>query len=289
MQDLSLTIGTGEVYGLLGPNGAGKTTTLGMLAGLLRPSRGAAVIAGQPVRSSGEFRRRLGYLQQAPAFPRWLSGREFVEFVAELFGLDASTRRARAGALLERLGLTEAAGRRIGTYSGGMRQRLGLVAALVNDPDVLLLDEPVSGLDPLGRREILDLIREFGGRKTVVMSSHVLDDVDRIATSVGILDRGRLLAHAPIADLRARYAQPAFELEFERPPDGLAGMLRGLAWVRHVLDAGTLLTVTVYDPELAARELPALGVANGPALRRFERRAASLEDVFVQIVGEARR
>ena len=286
---LTLRVDAGEVYGLLGPNGAGKTTTLGMLAGLLRPTDGQASMAGVPVRPGGPHRQRLGFLPQTPAFHRWMTGRGYLEHVAEVHGLDGVTRRRRAGELLEQLGLADAAKRRIGTYSGGMRQRMGLAAALLSDPDILLLDEPVSALDPIGRREMLALIRGYAGRKTVIMSSHVLDDVNRVATSVGILDRGKLLVHAPIAELRERYTQPVYELEFDRPPSGLPERLQAMPWVQAVEDGGTLLTVVVNQQETAARELPAATAGSDGVLLRYERRTPSLEDMFVQIVAEARQ
>lgn len=286
---LTLRVEAGEIYGLLGPNGAGKTTTLGMLAGLLRPTAGQVSMAGIPVRPGGAHRKRFGFLPQTPAFHRWLTGRQYLEHVAEVHGLDRATRRRRAGELLEQLDLVDAARRRIGTYSGGMCQRVGLAAALVNDPDILLLDEPVSALDPIGRREMLTLIRSFAGDRTVIMSSHVLDDVDRVATSVGILDQGKLLVHAPITELRQRYTQPVYELEFDRPPPGLPERLQRIPWVQAVERSGTVLTVVVNQQETAARELPGLAAGSDGVLLRYERRTPSLEDMFVQIVAEARQ
>ncbi|MCZ7661487.1 MAG: ABC transporter ATP-binding protein [Thermoleophilia bacterium] len=202
VDDLSLHVPRGEVYGFLGPNGAGKTTTLKMLAGLISPTSGSARVAGEEVRPGGTslaLRRRVGFLAEEPSFYPWMQAGEFLEFVGRLFGLDRAAAKARADELLVVVDLTERGNDRIRGFSRGMRQRLGIAQALVGNPDVLLLDEPASALDPLGRREILDLIASLRGRATIIMSSHVLDDVQRISDSVGILRRGRLLAESPWA------------------------------------------------------------------------------------------
>jgi ABC-2 type transport system ATP-binding protein len=289
LDGLSLTAEPGSVFGFLGPNGAGKTTTIRILAGLARADSGRAWIDGLEV--MGDRRRlpsRIGYLPQDPSFYPWMTAREFVDHVGRMFGLPAGTRQTRTNELLGLVGLAEAADRRLGGFSGGMGQRLGIAQALVNRPPVLLLDEPVSGLDPSGRRELLQLIDSLRGQCTVFMSTHILADVERVCDTVAIIDRGRLLAEAPQQELLERYAVPAFEIEVE---NGLAGQLAtwtetlmSHAWVVSVsLDRATA-RVIVSDVEAARRELLASAVAAGLPLNRFEMVRPSLEDVFLRLV-----
>src|ERR671912_51139 len=200
LTDLTLEVPAGTVFGFLGPNGAGKTTALKVLAGLARATSGEATIAGVPVSAAGEHRRSLGYLAQDPRFYGWMTGRETLRHAARFRGVGAD-RESRIGTLLERVGIAEAADRRTSTYSGGMRQRLGIAQALVGRPAVILLDEPVSALDPIGRKDVLDLMRELKGETTVFYSTHILADVQRVSDHVAILDGGRLVKAAPTHEL----------------------------------------------------------------------------------------
>ena len=289
LDGLSLTAEPGSVFGFLGPNGAGKTTTIRILAGLARADSGRAWIDGLEV--TADRRRlpgRIGYLPQDPAFYPWMTAREFLDHVGRMFGLPAGERRARIDELLDLVGLTEAAGRRVGGFSGGMDQRLGIAQALVNRPPVLLLDEPVSGLDPAGRRELLQLIDHLRGQCTVFMSTHILADVERVCDTVAIIHRGRLVAEAPQQELLSRYAIPAFEIEVQ---NGLADQLVAWAnslitraWVVSVSLDRAVARVTVSDVETARRELMASAVAEGLPLNRFEMVRPSLEDVFLRLV-----
>jgi ABC-2 type transport system ATP-binding protein len=203
LTDLTLEVPVGSIYGFLGPNGAGKTTALKLLAGLTRPTRGTATVAGVPVEAGPAYRRQVGYLSQEPRFYGWMTGRETVAYVASLYPGDGRPDRGRIQEVLDRVELAEAADRPTKTYSGGMRQRLGLAQALVSRPPVLLLDEPVSSLDPIGRREVLELMQQIKGEATVFYSTHILDDVQRVSDHVAILDHGRLVRAQPTAELLA--------------------------------------------------------------------------------------
>ena len=289
LDGLGLAVEPGSVFGFLGPNGAGKTTTIRILAGLARADAGQAWIDGLEV--AADRRRiasRIGYLPQDPAFYPWMTAREFVDYVGRVFGLPARERLARTDELLHLVGLAEVADRRVGGFSGGMGQRLGIAQALVNRPSVLLLDEPVSGLDPVGRKELLQLIERLRGQCTVFMSTHILADVERVCDTVAIIDRGRLLAEAPQQELLGRYAVPAFEVEVE---NGLAEQLaawtetlRSRSWVASVsLDRATV-RVVVNDVGIARRELLASALAEGLILDRYEMVRPSLEDVFLRLV-----
>ena len=292
LDGLDLDVPSGSVYGLLGPNGAGKTTTLRLLVGLARQTAGTVAI--DAVAASGDDRRRgIGVLDQDPRYYGWMRGGELVELVARLHGQSPSEARARSRDVLDRVGLAGAARRRISSYSGGMRQRLGIAQALVDRPRLLVLDEPVSSLDPEGRRDVLELIEQARESATVIFSTHVLTDIERICDRVAILDRGRLIVEAPLAELLARYALPLYRLVPE-PGDGpsvdrLAARLQAESWTDRVERDGATLVVGVTDEATASRELLPAVVAAGVRVAAFERVRPDLEDVFLRLVGRDRK
>lgn len=201
LEDLDLSIGQGEVFGLLGPNGSGKSTTMKLLLGLARPSRGTARVFGHPA-GSMDARKRLGFLPENPYFPQFLSGREVLRYYGRLSGVPSGTLPGRVAELLELVGLEKAGDRRLRTYSKGMLQRIGLAQALLHDPDLLLLDEPTAGVDPLGSRQIRDLMLLMKKRgKTVIFSSHLLEQVEEVADRVAILHQGRKLSEGRLEEL----------------------------------------------------------------------------------------
>jgi ABC-2 type transport system ATP-binding protein len=292
LDHLDLEVPAGCVFGFLGPNGAGKTTTLRLLTGLARPSEGSATVAGIDATSGGRaLAERIGALDQDPRYYGWMTGRELLAFVGRLHGLDGPVLRARVDEVLETIGLVEAAKRRIGAYSGGMRQRLGIGQAMLPRPAVLFLDEPVSSLDPAGRRDVLELIGRLRGTCTVFMSTHILNDVERVCDRVGILNHGRLIAEAPMDELLASHARPILELDPEPDQDAavaaLVAIVREQAWTRDVRVDHGLVRVFVIDAERATAEVLPLIVASGVRLTRFERVRPTLEDVFLALVGTA--
>ncbi len=195
---LSLRLPKGRVFGFLGQNGAGKTTTIKMLVGLSAPSEGEILLGGSPV-SEPETRRRIGFMPEAPYFYERLTGLEFLDFCGELFGRSPRLNREEHIRLLAKVGLAEAKDRAIRNYSKGMKQRLGFAQALVNDPEYVFLDEPLDGLDPIGRREIKDIIRELRAEgRTVFFNSHILFDTEELCDEIGIIHRGRLLYSGPV-------------------------------------------------------------------------------------------
>jgi ABC-2 type transport system ATP-binding protein len=292
LDGLNLSVEPGKVFGFLGPNGAGKTTTIRVLTGLAPASGGRAWVAGVEVTAgrgaAHEAARHTGHLPEEPAFYTWMTPREFLDHVGRLYGLSAADRQARTRELLELAGLAEAARRRIGGFSRGMRQRLGLAQALVNRPEVLFLDEPVSALDPAGRKEVLELIERLRGQCTVFMSTHILADVERVCDTVAIIARGKLVTQAPRAELLARYAVPAFELEAEPGGEGAlqawADEQRRQAWVAAVSHSDHTVRVTVSDLDLAQPALLRSAAQAGLRLTRYEMVRPSLEDVFLRLV-----
>jgi ABC-2 type transport system ATP-binding protein len=286
---LTLRIPRGEVFGFLGPNGAGKTTTLKMLAGLLSPTSGRAYVAGEPVSPGAvslAVARKVGFLAEEPRFYQWMRGREFLVFVGQVYGLDEKASERRADELLELVGLADRGGDKVRGYSRGMRQRLGIAHALMGDPEVLLLDEPASALDPIGRKEILELIGSLRGRATIVMSSHVLDDVQRVATWVGVIRQGRLLAESPLHELLKLYARPAYKLELGGPEERTAVQeaLASEPWLVEVVEQGTSLRLLVDDQAAAQERVPTVLSSLSAHLVGFETETPSLEDVFIRLI-----
>ncbi|HZJ55894.1 MAG TPA: ABC transporter ATP-binding protein [Myxococcaceae bacterium] len=216
---MNLVVRHGEIYGFLGPNGAGKTTSIKVLTSLLRQDAGTArVLGGEP--GLKETRRRVGFLPESPVFYDHLTGREFLHFCGRLCGMERGAIVTRAGRLLERVGLSGSADLQIRRYSKGMNQRIGIAQALIHDPDLVILDEPMSGLDPIGRAEIRDLILELGREgKTVFFSTHIIPDVEIICDRIGLVNRGRLVAEGSVQELLSKGDATSTEiLVSELPP-----------------------------------------------------------------------
>jgi len=203
LHDLNLTIGRGSIFGFLGPNGAGKSTAIKLLFGFIRPDQGTILVNGQDTRTT-RFQQAVGYLPEAPSLYLNLTAWELLRFCCRAAGVPSSDIVQASTSVLERLNLLHAAAQQARTYSKGMKQRLGLAMALVHDPPILILDEPMSGLDPLGRRLVADVMLELRRRgKTVFFSTHILSDIDTLCDQVGVLNRGRLLFDGAVTSLRA--------------------------------------------------------------------------------------
>lgn len=225
---LDLTVGAGQVYGLLGPNGSGKSTTVKAILGLLEPTAGQCEVFGVSSLRV-EARREVGYLPEAPYFYRHLSGRELVRFCARLCGEGGPDLAARVADVIALVGMSAAADRRVGTYSKGMLQRIGLAQALVHDPRLLILDEPTAGVDPVGSAEMADLILQLKARgKTILITSHLLGQIEDICDRVAILDRGRLVIEGAVPELVAAPGRQALVVE-ELPSEELAALR---AWLQ---------------------------------------------------------
>ena len=233
---LDLTVAPGQVFGLLGPNGSGKSTTIKLILGLLEPTAGRVAVFGVPG-SRVEARREVGYLPESPYFYRHLSGRELVRFYGQMCGLRGPELEDRIATVLATVDMTAAAERRVGTYSKGMLQRIGLAQALVHDPRLLILDEPTAGVDPVGSAAISELILQLKARgKTVLITSHLLGQIEDICDRVAILDRGRLVVEGSMQDLVGRPDRQALVVE-TLPPGEMAELRAWLEARGHKLDA----------------------------------------------------
>src|SRR4051794_1250421 len=213
---IDIAVAPGECYGFLGPNGAGKTTTVRMLVTLLRPTGGRATVAGFDVATQpGDVRRRIGVALQEAALDLLMTGKELMELQATLHGIPPRTVRGRAQELIERVGLAQAADRRVGTYSGGMRRRLDLAMALIHEPEVLFLDEPTTGLDPVSRITLWDEIRRLRNEGTTVfLTTQYLEEADQLADRVGIISKGLIVAEGTPAQLKAEVGVPHLDVTF---------------------------------------------------------------------------
>jgi ABC-2 type transport system ATP-binding protein len=276
VDSVDMSVRRGEVYGFLGPNGAGKTTTLRMLVGLIRPTSGTATVTGhQPGNPAGL--RRIGSLIESPGFYPYLSGRENMRVVADLAGVGFK----RVEEVLDLVELGTRAGRKFGTYSTGMKQRLGVAAALLKDPELLILDEPTNGLDPQGMAEMRKLIKEIGqGERTVLLSSHLLGEVEQICDRVGVISNGHLVKQSTVQELLGEKGVMVRAEPSDQASELLTRMF-GAASVVHEDGYFHLKTDPSRSVEIN-RQLTAAGIGVSE-LRPFER---SLEEVFFQLTGE---
>jgi ABC-2 type transport system ATP-binding protein len=276
--DLSVEVRRGEIFGLLGPNGAGKTTTIKMLLGFVRPTSGRATVAGHAAGSLAS-RRRLGYLPENPALYEYLNGIEYLRFAGRLSGLSRADAARTADVLLEKVGLAGRADRAIRRFSKGMVQRLGLAQALIGDPEIVVLDEPMSGLDPIGRKDVRDLIFSLRTEgRTVLFSTHILSDVEAICDRIGIIAEGRLTDCGTLTSL-LRPGVRAIEVHAQNvPPDLRARLAQDGARVLE-RDDGTVLTFADQDSaDSAVRAI----VSNGGRLVSLLPHRDTLEHLFVQ-------
>ena len=280
VEGVDLEVQEGEIFGFVGPNGAGKTTTIKILMGLIYPTRGRAFIFEDPIPSQ-RAKSRLGYLPENPAYYEFLTGREALHFYARLSRVPAEVRARRCDELLEQVGLGPAADRQIRKYSKGMQQRLGLAQALVGDPSLVILDEPMSGLDPVGRKEVRDLILDLKRRgKTVFFSTHILPDVETLCDRVGVILGGRLRDVGRIEDLLSVNVR-AVELTALVPEPARAALTQG----QIVRRDGDRFTVSFSDESAAEAAVRAVVTAGGRVLSLTPHRD-TLEDFFVRRLAE---
>jgi ABC-2 type transport system ATP-binding protein len=283
LSDMSLSVSRGEIFGLLGPNGAGKSTALKIAVGLLKPSRGKGVLLGRPL-GDVHARGRLGFLPENPYFYDYLNAPEFLDTSATLNGLPRRGRRDLIALTLDRVGLDPGEKRRLRKFSKGMLQRVGLAQAIMHDPELIILDEPMSGLDPVGRRQVRDLIltlKEEG--KTVIFSSHVLPDVEALCDRVAILIQGRVRRVGAVGDLM-QIEEAGFEIEVAGLPASLWETWSEQGLARQGGDRVLIGAATQNEMEERVQQI----LRSGASLLAVRPRQASLEDVFLAELDGAR-
>lgn len=280
-QDICLSVEEGQIFGFLGPNGAGKSTLVKTLVGLIFPTSGEARLLGRPL-GDLQARAKIGFLPENFRYQDWLTGNELLALHYDLYGLPANGKAQRVKETLAVVGLLGREGHRVGTYSKGMQQRLGLAAALLADPDLLFLDEPSSALDPLGRKEVRDIILSLKQRgKTVFLNSHLLSEVEAICDSVAIIKQGRIIASGAVNELNSGKIE--VEARIAGFSETLAEILQSRGFAYQV--TGEHLRITIQQ-EAELPELAGLIVANGGRLYEFTPKRQSLESLFISLVGE---
>ncbi|NPV59463.1 MAG: ABC transporter ATP-binding protein [Actinobacteria bacterium] len=281
---VSFTVKAGRLVGFVGPNGAGKTTTLKMILGLLSPDEGVVFRFGREADSRDlETLARIGYVPDVPSFPEWMRPLEFLEYIGGFFSRDAETVKKRAREMMEEFGLERLAGRKVEGFSRGEKQRLGMAQAMMGEPELLVLDEPTSGLDPLGRYEVITYMERMKGKAALIVSTHLLEDVERICDDVLMIDRGRKILDAPLSEIKSFREGDTLTVEVAEGVDRLAAALAGMPWVKAISPRGNALEIMVSDKKAAGREIPAAVARFGLELLRFEGRPPSLEEVFISL------
>ncbi|MBU3092832.1 ABC transporter ATP-binding protein [Clostridium sp. CM028] len=288
LKDISFEIKKGTIYGFLGPNGAGKTTTMNILSGLIDFNGGEIHLDGGDFKKNKrQLLRKVGYLPQNPVFYNYMSANEYLHFIGEIANMTEKNIRERTVEILEIVKLTEVAKRKIGQYSGGMKQRLGIAVALFNKPEIVFLDEPTSALDPEGRMEILEFIKDLRSNGTTVfISTHILSDIERICDEVSILDKGQILISDNLESLKSKYIQPIFDIEFEKHCVNLDKILLNFKWVEKVLINENKASIYVNNLDVAKSELLKLLVKGENNILSYNLRKSNLEDIFIRLVNK---
>jgi ABC-2 type transport system ATP-binding protein len=257
LKGISFEIKKGMIYGFLGQNGAGKTTTMNILTGLIGHNGGEIYLKGKPLK---EDKRKLlqtvGYLPQDPVFYGYMTALEYLSLIGQVNKMSASAIKERSKEVLDVVKLTEASKRKLGGYSGGMKQRFGIAVAMFNHPDILILDEPTSALDPEGRMEVLELIEKLKSNGTTVfLSTHILNDVERVCDDVSILHEGRIIVSENLENLKNKYIQPIYDVEFERDCSDIKNKLLSFSWIQNADINRNNVSIYVSDLNIAKSEL----------------------------------
>lgn len=285
LKDISFSIeGTGCV-GFLGANGAGKTTTIRILAGLAKPTSGKVEVVGYDVNSnSKEIRKVIGYCPQTPSFYDYMTGKEWMYWVGGMFDLDKKTIENKSEELLKMCGIWEAKDRKIGGYSGGMKQRLAIAQALINEPKLLILDEPVSALDPMGRYDVLKLIDSLKHKMTIFISTHIIDDISRVADRVVIVDKGSIVISDSMESLLSTYAKDILEISVNQTEKDVKSILAKQTHIFSVEFDGAKYKITTDNKEEASKEILEMIIDEKLTLTSYEEGSISLEDIFLKVV-----
>nr|WP_319219841.1 ABC transporter ATP-binding protein [uncultured Trichococcus sp.] len=286
LNDLSFSVPEGSIYGFIGKNGSGKTTTMKIVLGLLQADAGEISVCGEKVRY-GDTRtnRFIGYLPDVPEFYGFMTAKEYLRLCGDITGMPGALIQTKSEELLDLVGLADVK-KRIGTFSRGMKQRLGIAQALLNEPRLLICDEPTSALDPIGRREILDILLKVKERTTVLFSTHVLTDVEAICDRVGILDGGKLVLTGSVSELKATHSRHSCTVTFRTPAD--AAVFRADPRIKVteslLVENSASVTIQAEDPEQAmALTIQFLG-ETGLVPLRLETAEPKLEDIFLEVV-----
>ena len=291
LEGLDLRVPEHSIFGFLGPNGAGKTTTMKLLIGLIRPTSGSGKVFNRDIfRESTAIRSRIGYLPQQPRFISDMTARETLRFTAGFFYAGPKIKiEERVKEMLDLAGLEEMADRPVKGFSGGERQRLGLAQAQINEPDLLILDEPSAALDPIGRLSVMTMMKHLRERTTIFYSTHILDDVQEVSNTVAILNHGKLIAQGPIESLLTGSDKPIYTLQLSGDTRSLQKRITALPWVVSIdaarRNGATAWQVIVNDETVAKEQLLRQVLADDSiTIIEFQRKKYELEEVFAKFV-----
>lgn len=288
LKGISFQIGKGKIYGFLGQNGAGKSTTMNILTGLIDFDGGEILLNGINFQKHKRgLLSKVGYLPQNPVFYNFMNAYEYLSFIGEINKMSTEKIKKRADELLSLVKLQEASKRKIGGYSGGMKQRFGLAVAMFNNPEILVLDEPTSALDPEGRMELLELIVEMKATGTTIFfSTHILNDIERVCEEVSILDKGRIIISEDLESLKNNYIQPIYDIEFENLCVGIDSLFLRHPWVQNVKINRNRVSVYVKDVNIAKYEILKVAAEQNNPVMSFNLRKSNLEDIFLRLVNK---
>jgi len=287
---LDLKVKANTIHGFLGPNGAGKTTTIKILVGLLKPSKGVVKIFDQEAGGDRpDIRFKIGYMPELPKFPKHLTGYELLEIYGGMYGLPKTTLKEQVPRLLEMVGLKERGRDRIGKYSKGMQQRIGIAQALINDPQLVILDEPSLGLDPVGMVEVREIVKEISKEGTTVfLSSHLLHEVQQVCSDITIINRGISLASGTLEEISAKFARlVTLEVEVSEPSDEVVKKVKELPFVSQISVDGKKITIQTETKEDIRPQVSKTITKSGGIIVSMNLKEQSLEDVFMKLVAES--
>jgi ABC-2 type transport system ATP-binding protein len=288
LKDVSFSVPENSVFGFIGKNGSGKTTTMKIILGFLKPTQGSIYVCGNKVTyGNTKTNQFIGYLPDVPEFYGFMRPKEYLKFCGEISGLHGPMLKGRIDELLGLVGL-EGTNRKIAGFSRGMKQRLGIAQALINEPKLLICDEPTSALDPVGRKELLDILKAVKGKTTVVFSTHILSDVERICDRIGLLDDGKIQLEGNLSEIKARYHKHSARIEFFDQESGLliSKKLLGLPFVTQIEheQQETSILIQMADKSEDDRKVLDLILKENVRVKKFEVVEPSLENVFLEVV-----
>lgn len=286
LKGISFEVEKGNIYGLLGRNGAGKTTTMNILTGLIDYDEGEIYINSKMLnRNNRKLINEIGYLPENPTFYNYMTGREYLYFISKIRGIPHQKANTEVEELLNIVKLKEVANKKIQGYSRGMKQKLGLAVALLDNPEIIFLDEPTSALDPESRYDILNQILEMKKNgKTIFLSTHILSDAERVCDYVGILDKGKIIFSGRLKELKQKYIQPVYDVVFENLPTNAEEKLNNVKWIDDIKIENDIISIYVNDIEAAKKNiLNEISKLSIPVIS-LQRRENTLEDIFIRMV-----
>jgi ABC-2 type transport system ATP-binding protein len=286
LKAISFEVDKGSVFGFIGRNGAGKTTTMNILTGLIRFNSGKIFIKGKDfLKHKRELVKSIGYLPETPAFYNYMNAYQYLNFMRDIIGFDAEKSGKYIKRLIEMVKLTKQAKRRISGYSRGMKQRLALAAAFMNNPEILFLDEPASALDPEGRLEMLELIESLkNDRITIFISTHILNDAERVCDKICIIDEGKIILTEDLSQLYKTYIQPIFDIEFEEEPGKEVNRFKKLSWIESIKRKGRRVSLYIKDIDHAKKEVLKEISKLKVNISSYQIRKSTLEDIYIRMI-----